>query len=203
MQQVRRQCTIVVDVVVQNILIVEGAPVWHVKVADFGLSKNMDGTELRTLNAGTLEFMAPELRKTDMFLGDDIEALFVQNHYTVAVDLWSLGVMMLLLLTGKLPFPNGRAFQRFVQGCEALEVSPGSISDNAGNLILGLLELVPLERTTASQASSHQWTVQDAVEKAREEKDKVREEAILNKRIWSIRFSSLWQELDVEISDEM
>ena len=43
----------------QNVLVAEKDPV-HVKLADFGISKQTEGTELKT-QVGTFGYMAPEV----------------------------------------------------------------------------------------------------------------------------------------------
>lgn len=79
----------------QNILIASPHPIC-VKIADFGASKYLKGTELRT-KIGTQGYLAPEL-----------QGIFVNNKrndsYTNAVDLWSLGCIVYQILSLKLPF---------------------------------------------------------------------------------------------------
>jgi serine/threonine protein kinase len=53
-----------------------------VKLSDFGLSKFVDGDDLKTM-CGTPLFQAPEVLMT-MF----------QGTYTLQVDIWSLGVTL-------------------------------------------------------------------------------------------------------------
>ena len=80
----------------QNLLVVTTQP-WQVKIADFGLCKQVlgDSTALRT-NNGTPIWKAPEY----LFL-DDLEV-----KLTKAVDIWSFGAIVFNMLTGKRPFPT-------------------------------------------------------------------------------------------------
>ncbi len=68
----------------------------EVKLADFGIAKDLDATALtdpgRTL--GTAAYMAPE----------QIRGVPAVSHKT---DLYSLGVVLFQMLTGKLPYPAG------------------------------------------------------------------------------------------------
>ncbi len=53
----------------------------HVKLADFGLSKQLDYKNNKTYTfAGTPEYLAPEV--------------ILKNGHSKAVDLWSLGVVI-------------------------------------------------------------------------------------------------------------
>uniref|UniRef100_A0A8C5LT09 Protein kinase domain-containing protein n=1 Tax=Leptobrachium leishanense TaxID=445787 RepID=A0A8C5LT09_9ANUR len=63
------------------------------KIADFGLSKQGIGFGDRTKSfCGTLEYMAPEIIK--------------DKPYTRAVDWWSLGVLLYIMILGYYPIPG-------------------------------------------------------------------------------------------------
>ncbi|KAK5676714.1 hypothetical protein LTS10_010477 [Elasticomyces elasticus] len=78
----------------------------HVKIADFGLSKRVltDSTALRT-TAGTQDFMAPEMLGLGSVEYDSSdENTQRSDSYTNAVNIWAVGVIAYLLLTGEMPF---------------------------------------------------------------------------------------------------
>ena len=66
-----------------------------VVVADFGLSKVLLGAETLRDAVGTLCYVAPELLEG--------------AQYTQTVDTWALGVILFLMLRGRLPFDGDSA----------------------------------------------------------------------------------------------
>ena len=86
-------------------------PPWWVKLAGFGISKKIaeNATALRT-RVYTLHFAAPEVLgyTQSQDVGDDT--------YTNAVDIWSLGIIAFLILSGELPFPTPAHMGRYVNG---------------------------------------------------------------------------------------
>ena len=62
----------------------------EIRVADFGLSCFFNPNEGLDLNVGSPVFMAPELVKN--------------QNYNEKVDIWSTGVIVYQLLSGKVPF---------------------------------------------------------------------------------------------------
>lgn len=81
------------DLKPENILLTDSAASddADIKITDFGLSCICGPEELVTQPCGTLAYVAPEV-------------LTLQG-YCHKVDVWSVGVIMFLLLRGRLPFP--------------------------------------------------------------------------------------------------
>ncbi len=78
------------DVKPQNILLTDNESDFTVKVADFGLAKNIDPKLRMVSAAGTLLYMPPE----------------GFHHYeTPASDVYSAGIIFYQMLTGIFPFP--------------------------------------------------------------------------------------------------
>ena len=78
------------DVKPQNILLTDNESGFTVKVADFGLAKNIDPKLRMVSAAGTLLYMPPE----------------GFHHYeTPASDVYSAGIILYEMLTGTFPFP--------------------------------------------------------------------------------------------------
>lgn len=63
-----------------------------IKLVDFGLSKTFGPGEVCKEPFGTLCYVSPEI--------------LLQRSYDKSVDLWSLGVIIHLMLSGTLPFDS-------------------------------------------------------------------------------------------------
>jgi serine/threonine protein kinase len=81
-----------------------------VRLADFGLAAELDGTHGYLPPAGTCDYQPPE--RWDEPLTD--RGLAVRE----SADIWALGVLACLLLTGHLPFPGGTARARAAAAAE-------------------------------------------------------------------------------------
>lgn len=99
-----------------------------------------------TTFAGTPYYMAPEV--------------FARN-YTRACDLWSLGVITFILLSGNVPFDgetNQEVFAAVRNGYFDFKAPEwNNISKKAKGFITQLLKKDPSVRMTATQAMEHPW----------------------------------------------
>ena len=77
------------------------------KIADFGISKSLEGTmNAQTHDIGTAEFQAPEVLQCS-------SVMLSSEKYSTEVDLWSLGLVLHFLVMAELPpFKN---FDTFTQ----------------------------------------------------------------------------------------
>mmetsp|Transcript_19109 Transcript_19109/g.22031 ORF Transcript_19109/g.22031 Transcript_19109/m.22031 type:complete len:786 (-) Transcript_19109:37-2394(-) len=80
------------DLKPENILMTDDTDDAQPKLVDFGLSKIVGPSEKCNDPFGTLSYVAPEV--------------LLQKPYDKSVDLWSLGVIIYLLLSGTLPFDD-------------------------------------------------------------------------------------------------
>ena len=86
-------------------------PDWWVKIADFGISKRAtEGATVLRTQIGTPAFAAPEV--LGFFRPGDES----NDSYTNAVDIWSLGVVAFLILTGETLFKDQRRLGQYVAG---------------------------------------------------------------------------------------
>lgn len=136
------------DLKPENILCSEGK-VDDIKIADFGLSKMVLPEEKMMGACGTLSYVAPEV-------------LSMQG-YGVQADVWSVGVILFLILCGKLPFDGDDSndiIRKTVQ-CEP-SVNPNvwnKFSDDTKNILSCMLKKDPSKRITARECLKHPFIV--------------------------------------------
>ncbi|WP_033344632.1 serine/threonine-protein kinase [Catenuloplanes japonicus] len=84
------------DLTMDNILVGYDGAGLRIRISDFGLVRHADPFTGLASAQGTYAFMAPEVLR-DM-------------GYSCASDVWSVGVIAYLMLTGRLPFDDGGEF---------------------------------------------------------------------------------------------
>ena len=129
-----------------------GEELEDLKIADFGLSKMVLPKEKMDAACGTLSYVAPEV--------------LTMQGYGKEADLWSVGVIMFLLLCGKLPF-DGDDHNEIIRSTIQAELKVNStvwnkLADDAKNLMMGLLNKNPKERTSARDALKHPFILHNA-----------------------------------------
>ena len=80
------------DLKPDNIMLTEATDKGNIKIMDFGLSKILGKKEKSIDGFGTLTFVSPEV--------------LIRKPYNKEVDIWSLGVILYLMLSGDLPFDD-------------------------------------------------------------------------------------------------
>ena len=135
------------DLKPENLLYTDKSDAAEIKVADFGLSKFVSANDLLKTACGTPGYVAPEV-------------LTLQG-YQKAVDLWSIGVILYILLCGSPPFYAENDADMFELIKEARYDFPEpywtDISDSAKDLVRNLLQKDPKKRYTTKQALAHPW----------------------------------------------
>jgi len=122
------------------------------KLADFGFAALVGRADCLSNYCGTIHYMAPEvLKKVD---GGT-------QHYGKAVDIWSFGVILYILLSGQTPF-NGTSADRVLENIMSGPVSfadPlwGRISPQVKDLITRILVVDPSKRPTVQDVLRHPW----------------------------------------------
>ncbi|XP_020296847.1 ovarian-specific serine/threonine-protein kinase Lok-like [Pseudomyrmex gracilis] len=139
------------DLKPENILLKSNSDKTLVKVSDFGMSKLVSAQSAMKTFCGTLMYVAPEILKT-----------FGRETYTNQVDVWSLGVILYICLSGICPFnPNREDVTLEVQIMQGLYKLPdshfGNITSTAKELIKRMLTVDPKKRITVKQILLHPW----------------------------------------------
>ncbi|XP_068117325.1 serine/threonine-protein kinase H1 [Hyperolius riggenbachi] len=139
------------DLKPENLLYYHPGTDSKIMITDFGLaSARKKGDEcLMKTTCGTPEYIAPEI--------------LVRKPYTNSVDMWALGVISYILLSGTMPFEDDnrtRLYRQILKGKYSYSGEPWpSVSNLAKDFIDRLLMVEPSERMTASQALKHPWVV--------------------------------------------
>eukprot|EP00531_Pseudo-nitzschia_arenysensis_P001353 CAMPEP_0116137368 /NCGR_PEP_ID=MMETSP0329-20121206/12212_1 /TAXON_ID=697910 /ORGANISM="Pseudo-nitzschia arenysensis, Strain B593" /LENGTH=531 /DNA_ID=CAMNT_0003632281 /DNA_START=264 /DNA_END=1859 /DNA_ORIENTATION=+ len=135
------------DMKPKNLLLMSEDNHSYIKLADFGFAARCHTEKCLTKQCGTPFFVSPEI--------------LMRQPYDQQSDMWSVGCIIFLLLSGNLPF-MGRSqkelFRKIVSGkYEFKEADWGGVSPDAKDLVQKCLVLNPDERITSSQALRHKW----------------------------------------------
>ena len=126
----------------ENILITNDNT--FLKIIDFGLSNFYKENELLKTACGSPCYAPPEMIKEEKYNG-------------ALTDIWSSGIILYLMLCGKLPFyheVNDIMYEKILSGKFEL---PEHLSDNAKDILIKILEIDPKKRYTFEQIKEHPW----------------------------------------------
>lgn len=124
----------------------------NVKIADFGLARMAgDASHMSNTMCGTLPYAAPEV------LTPDESA----QHSAASADVWSLGLVLFIMLTGKQPFKVAIA-ERCAAYAGYVKHGIGSLDSStelfgATELLQGMLNPNPEERLSMSEVFECTW----------------------------------------------
>ena len=135
------------DLKPDNIMITQQNEFGVIKIMDFGLSKIVSPNERMVDGYGTLSYVAPEV--------------LLRTPYNKEVDIWSLGVILFYMLSGKLPF-RGRKEQEVAEKIvyDPLEFDEDdwdTRSQRVQDLIKCCLEKKAEDRMTIDSFINHPW----------------------------------------------
>ncbi|KAG8446635.1 hypothetical protein GDO86_014184 [Hymenochirus boettgeri] len=135
------------DLKPQNILLTSSKPLGDIRIVDFGLSRKVDSVkEVREI-LGTPEYVAPEILNYEPI--------------STATDMWSVGVLTYVMLTGVSPFQGDTKQQTFLNisqvNVQYTQEEFDGISKLAVEFIKSLLIKNPRKRISADQCLQHPW----------------------------------------------
>jgi calcium-dependent protein kinase len=152
------------DIKLENIMFDKPGPDAQVKIIDFGLATRYlsDDHKRMTDRVGTLYSMAPQV---------------LQGVYDAKCDLWSIGVVAYILLSGKQPFwgpPREMPWEERrkimvdrIMRCDYMRMTAGrwtNISKDAKDFVASLLQMDPKKRLSAKKALEHPWIKRHAAQ---------------------------------------
>lgn len=116
----------------------------NVKIADFGLSNIMtDGDFLKT-SCGSPNYAAPEVISGKLYAGPEI-------------DIWSCGVILYVMLCGRLPFDDEYIPALFRKINGGIYTLPNYLSPGARHLLARMLVVDPVDRITIAGIRETDW----------------------------------------------
>jgi len=141
------------DIKPENILLTAKEWPFHAKITDFGLARYMQNKEIVGTFCGTPAYFAPEIITTHNQKSEG---------YSLAVDIWSLGVVLYIMLSAQPPFNEDRLYEEICQGSFDFDGSYWpEVSDDAKSLIRRLMAVDAAKRITLSEVSKSSWMCTD------------------------------------------
>lgn len=129
------------DLKIENIMISTSG---EIKIIDFGLSNLYDPKKQLHTFCGSLYFAAPELLKACPYVGPE-------------VDVWSFGVVLYVLVCGKVPFDDENSSVLHEKIKQGKVEYPQHLSIEVISLLSKMLVVDPTKRASLKQVVNHQW----------------------------------------------
>lgn len=119
-----------------------------IKITDLGVSEQLDlynPGDWCSTSQGSPAFQAPEL------------AAGVEKFSGYKVDIWSSGVTLYSITTGRYPFEGENIYRLFEKISKCEFTMPNDLDPALQSLLAGMLAKNPDERFSLSQIRSHDW----------------------------------------------
>ncbi|KAM0793024.1 hypothetical protein ACM66B_000515 [Microbotryomycetes sp. NB124-2] len=131
------------DLKIENILI---SKTGNIKIIDFGLSNLYSPTSHLSTFCGSLYFAAPELLNAKPYTGPE-------------VDVWSFGIVLYVLVCGKVPFDDQSMPALHAKIKRGQVEYPAWLSPECKHLLSRMLVTNPANRATLQEVLTHPWVV--------------------------------------------
>ncbi|XP_028314094.1 serine/threonine-protein kinase Chk2 isoform X2 [Gouania willdenowi] len=146
------------DLKPENILLSSQDDICLIKVTDFNQSRILEECVLMRTLCGTPSYLAPEVFTRGSTSG-----------YGLAVDAWSLGVLLFVCLGGYPPFHESfgqSVTEQIIAGKFTMVQSKWKcISDQAKDVVRRLLVVDPAQRMSIDEALAHPWLQDPSMKK--------------------------------------
>ncbi|KAG0155225.1 hypothetical protein PDIDSM_799 [Penicillium digitatum] len=129
------------DLKIENILI---SKTGDIKIIDFGLSNLFSPKSLLKTFCGSLYFAAPELLQARQYTGPE-------------VDVWSFGIVLYVLVCGKVPFDDQSMPQLHAKIKKGVVEYPPGLTAECRHIISRMLVTDPKQRASLAEIMSHPW----------------------------------------------
>lgn len=129
------------DLKIENILISKDG---DIKIIDFGLSNLFSPRSQLSTFCGSLYFAAPELLNAKPYTGPE-------------VDIWSFGIVLYVLVCGKVPFDDQNMPALHAKIKRGVVEYPNWLSAECKHLISRMLVVNPAQRATMAEIVNHPW----------------------------------------------
>ncbi|KAK9772924.1 putative non-specific serine/threonine protein kinase [Seiridium cardinale] len=129
------------DLKIENILI---AKTGDIKIIDFGLSNLFAPRGHLKTFCGSLYFAAPELLQARAYTGPE-------------VDVWSFGIVLYVLVCGKVPFDDQSMPALHAKIKKGVVDYPSWLSTECRHLLSRMLVVEPKSRATMHEVLNHPW----------------------------------------------
>lgn len=141
------------DMKTENVMLAEG---WKVKIADFGFATKSEGKKgngILYTALGTASYASPELLQKKAYNG-------------VKSDIFSLGVSLFVLVTGKMPFKHALLDDPYYKEVAQKNIEKywsklvgkvPEVSPEFQDLFTKIIACDPLSRPTIEEIKNHEW----------------------------------------------
>eukprot|EP01113_Clastostelium_recurvatum_P032458 TRINITY_DN4177_c0_g1_i1.p1 TRINITY_DN4177_c0_g1~~TRINITY_DN4177_c0_g1_i1.p1 ORF type:complete len:718 (+),score=162.91 TRINITY_DN4177_c0_g1_i1:287-2440(+) len=116
----------------------------NIKIADFGMATLMRKGSLLSTSCGSPHYASPEVVMGLKYAG-------------TGADIWSCGVILYALLTGKLPFDDDNIRKLLSKVKAGVFTMPQFLHKDAQDLITRMLTADPAKRITMAEVKAHPW----------------------------------------------
>jgi serine/threonine protein kinase len=125
-----------------------------VKICDFGFAKKIDYVYGNNMGSGSLKKIAT-VCGSPLYMAPEI---YQNNGYTESVDIWSLGIILYEMLTGKHPLSSHNSVVSVSSAIIKKNIDiPKVINREFANLLKKMLTNVSVERMCISELVREKW----------------------------------------------